>query len=224
MRATDPGVKKGELCLTADILGASQRPSRCFSDAEDETHFDDEIRLPRTATQFAASTAIAWTSESVSLRNLVWRRVEKDEATTPPHVPRSRRLAISVSGGAEIEVSTRQRPHDSARSDRAGEDLICSGHSTRYVDGLTPATRIPELGEDPQAQRLTDNLLRERIFAKTKFRPGGRGMTFHEVTVTGIRAPQSPKLLLPNRFTRWAMQRRSAGAPPVGRSAPAVTP
>jgi hypothetical protein len=92
---------------------------RVFSDAEGESHFD-EIRLPGESRQSAVSTAVAWVSESVPVRAMAWRRVEKDHPTTTPHVTPIRQLMVLLSGTAEIEVSTGERRTVGARAARAG--------------------------------------------------------------------------------------------------------
>ena len=121
---------------------------RVLSDAEGETYFD-EIRLPGAARQSAVSTAIAWISESVPVRNMVWRRVEKDHPTTTPHVTPTRQLVIPLSGTAEIEVSTGERRTIAPGQIVLGEDLTGKGHITRAVDGSTRVTLILELGDGP---------------------------------------------------------------------------
>jgi hypothetical protein len=121
---------------------------RVFSDADGETHFD-EIRLPGNARQSAVSTAIAWVSESVPVRSLVWRRVEKDHPATTPHVTPTRQLVIPLSGTAEIEVSTGERRTIAPGQIVLGEDQTGKGHITRALDDSTRVTLILELGDGP---------------------------------------------------------------------------
>ena len=121
---------------------------RAFEDEYGESHLE-EIRLPGESRQSAVSTAIAWCSEAVPVRNLVWRRVEKDHPTTTPHVAPARQLIVLLSGTAEIVVSDGER-----RTIRAGqivlaEDLTGKGHITRALDDTTRVTLIIELGDGP---------------------------------------------------------------------------
>jgi hypothetical protein len=121
---------------------------RVFSDADGETHFD-EIRLPGESRQSAVSTAIAWISESVPVRGMVWRRVEKDHPTTTPHVTPTRQLMVLLSGTAEIEVSSGERRRVAPGQILLGEDLTGKGHITRAVDHTPRVTLILELGDGP---------------------------------------------------------------------------
>ena len=121
---------------------------RVFSDADGETHFD-EIRLPGESRQSTVSTAIAWVSEQVPLRGMVWRRVEEDHPTTTPHVTPTRQLIVLLSGTAEIEVSTGERRTITPGQIVLGEDLTGKGHITRAVDQAPRVTLMLELGDGP---------------------------------------------------------------------------
>ncbi|MEV6338853.1 hypothetical protein AB0M12_29575 [Nocardia vinacea] len=121
---------------------------RVYSDDAGETHFDD-IRLPGNIRQSAVSTAMAWISEKVPIRGLVWRRVEQDHPLTAPHVTPARQLVIPLSGAVEIEVSTGERRTIMPGQIILGEDLTGKGHFTRAVDDATRVTLILELGDEP---------------------------------------------------------------------------
>lgn len=121
---------------------------RVFTDPDGETQFS-EIRLPGEIRQSPVSTAIAWCSEVLPVRNLVWRQVVEDHPTTTPHVTPRRQLVIPLSGTTEIEVSTGERRTIRAGQILLGEDVTGKGHITRALDDVTRVTLVIELGDEP---------------------------------------------------------------------------
>lgn len=121
---------------------------RVYNDDAGESRFDD-ILLPGGVRQSAVSTAMAWISENVPVRGLVWRRVEHDHPRMTPHVAPARQLVIPLSGTVEIEVSTGDRRTINPGQIVLHEDLTGKGHFTRAVDDAVRVTLVLELGDEP---------------------------------------------------------------------------
>jgi hypothetical protein len=121
---------------------------RVFSDAAGETHFG-EIRLPGETRQSEMSASVAWWSEKVPVRSLVWRRVEKEASPTIPHPAPRRQLIVPLSGTVEIEVSTGEQRTVAPGQVLMVDDVTGKGHITRAADDATRVTLVLELANEP---------------------------------------------------------------------------
>jgi quercetin dioxygenase-like cupin family protein len=121
---------------------------RVFTDTAGQSRFED-IRLPGASRRSEVSTSVAWLSEKVAVRGMVWRRVEEEAPSTVPHNAPRRQLILPLSGQVEIEVGTGER-----RRVRPGqlilvEDTTGAGHITRAVGDEPRVTLMLELGDEP---------------------------------------------------------------------------
>ena len=121
---------------------------RIFSDAAGETHFG-EIRLPGGTRRSEASASVAWWSEKVPVRSLVWRRVEKEAPPAIPHTSPRRQLIVPLSGAVEIEVSTGEQRTVVPGQVLMVDDVTGKGHITRAADDATRVTLVLELADEP---------------------------------------------------------------------------
>lgn len=120
---------------------------RVYSDAEGESRFE-EIRIPGGRRRSDVSTSVAWWSQKMAVRNLVWRRVEEEAPSTTPHNAPRRQLIVPLSGAVEIEVSTGERRTISPGQIILVEDTTGKGHITRAADDATRVTLMLELGDE----------------------------------------------------------------------------
>ncbi len=132
------------------LTGGNAQPVilRVFSDAAGESHFE-EVRIPGGRRRSNVSTSVAWWSEKIAVRGLVWRRVEEEAPSTTPHNAPRRQLIVPLFGGVEIEVSTGERRTVPPGQIILVEDTTGKGHITRAVDDSTRVTLMLELGDEP---------------------------------------------------------------------------
>jgi hypothetical protein len=121
---------------------------RVFSDAAGETHFE-EIRLPGETRRSDVSASVAWCSEKVAVRSLVWRRVETEAPSTVPHTAPRRQLIVPLSGAVKIEVSTGEQRTVVPGQILMVDDVTGKGHITRAADDATRVTLMLELADEP---------------------------------------------------------------------------
>ena len=120
---------------------------RVYNDAAGESHFE-EVRIPGRHRRSDVSTSVAWWSERIAVRGLVWRRVEEEAPPTKPHNAPRRQLIVPLSGGVEIEVSTGERRTVPPGQIILVEDTAGKGHITRAMDDSTRVTLMLELGDE----------------------------------------------------------------------------
>ncbi|MFH8662340.1 hypothetical protein [Streptomyces afghaniensis] len=135
---TEDGVRDG--ALQPVIL-------RVYSDAAGESHLED-IRMPGGHRRSDVSTSVAWWSERIPVRNVIWRRVEEEAPPTTPHNAPRRQLIVPLSGGVELEVSTGERRIVLPGQIILVEDTTGKGHVTRALNDSTRVTLMLELGDE----------------------------------------------------------------------------
>lgn len=119
---------------------------RIFSDAEGETHFE-ETRLAGETRQSEVSTSVAWWSEKIPVRSMVWREVVTEASVTVPHNAPRRQLIVPLSGAIEIEVSTGERRRVDEGQLVLVDDIAGKGHITRAVGDAPRITLMLELDD-----------------------------------------------------------------------------
>jgi hypothetical protein len=121
---------------------------RVFTDETGQSRFE-EIRLPGGSRRSEVSTAVAWLSEKVAVRGMVWRRVEVEAPATVPHNAPRRQLVVPLSGAVEIEVGSGERRTVPPGQIILVEDTTGAGHITRAADDSPRVTLMLELGDEP---------------------------------------------------------------------------
>ncbi len=113
---------------------------RVFTDEAGQSRFE-EIRLPGGSRQSEVSTSVAWLSDKVAVRSMTWRRVVEEAPPTVPHNAPRRQLIVPLSGQAEIEVGTGERPTVRPGQFILVEDTTGAGHITRSWAAWRPPPR-----------------------------------------------------------------------------------
>ncbi|MFF4253958.1 hypothetical protein ACFY1L_22410 [Streptomyces sp. NPDC001663] len=121
---------------------------RVWADETGQSRFE-EIRLPGGPRRSEVSTSVAWLSEKIAVRGLVWRRVEQEAPPTVPHNAPRRQLIVPLSGAVELEVSGGERRTVQPGGMILVEDTTGAGHITRAADDAPRVTLMLELGDEP---------------------------------------------------------------------------
>ncbi|MGR6974909.1 hypothetical protein ACU639_35810 [Streptomyces cynarae] len=120
---------------------------RVFTDEAGESRFE-EIRLPGDRRRSEVSTSVAWLSERIAVRGLVWRLVEEEAPPTVPHNAPRRQLIVPLSGRVELEISTGEVRTVPPGQMILVEDTTGTGHITRAADDSPRVTLMLELGDE----------------------------------------------------------------------------
>jgi hypothetical protein len=125
---------------------AEPRVLRVYCDERGETHLET-LTLTGEIRCSEVSSSVAWWSERISTKAVIWRRVIEEAPSTEPHCAPRRQIMVPLSGAVEIEVSSGDRQIIEAGSLILVEDTWGKGHITRAVDGQVRVTLTLELDE-----------------------------------------------------------------------------